>query len=72
MAYLNTSIPAQKKSVLASIGDSVSNFFVNMMDAASRTSEVERMHNMSDRQLADIGLRREDIVRRVFADKIGM
>ena len=36
--------------------------------ARSRMGEIERLNNMSDRELAKMGLSREDIPRHVFRD----
>ncbi|AML53169.1 DUF1127 domain-containing protein [Falsihalocynthiibacter arcticus] len=72
MAYASTEILAQKKSIWASVANGFSVFFTALIKANSRSAEIERFQKMSDRQLADIGLQRDDIVRHVFADKMGL
>lgn len=44
--------------------------FNRYIETLSRARELERLNALSDRQLADMGLRREDIVRHVFRDKM--
>ncbi|KAA9008372.1 DUF1127 domain-containing protein [Histidinibacterium aquaticum] len=41
------------------------------MENMSRHQEVEKLNRMSDRQLADMGIARQDIVRHVFRDRVG-
>ncbi|MEY8096412.1 DUF1127 domain-containing protein [Falsihalocynthiibacter sp. S25ZX9] len=72
MAYASTELLAQKKSIWASVSNGFSAFFTALIESNSRSDQVERFQNMSDRQLADIGLDRDDIVRHVFADKMGL
>ncbi len=69
MAFLSISDfsvtrPSFLKTALGVIGG----FFAAVMDANSRQDQVQRLHTMSDKQLAEFGVRREDIVRYVFRD----
>lgn len=46
----------------------IAGFFDRIADAQNRSVEVQRMQRLSDRELADIGINREDIVRYVYRD----
>lgn len=46
----------------------IGHFFVLVMENNSRAQLAERLNAMSDAQLAEKGLKREDIVRYVFRD----
>lgn len=72
MAYTSTQAHTQKTSIWASVSSGISTFFAALVEANSRAVEVQQLQAMSDRQLADIGLDRQDIVSRVFADKVGI
>lgn len=41
------------------------------MEAQSRRAQVERLEALTDAQLAEIGLKRDEILRHVFADRWG-
>lgn len=43
-------------------------FFDRLMTAQSRTTAVEALRELSDRELSDIGIARENIVRHVYRD----
>ena len=43
-------------------------FFERLSDAQNRTTTVEALQKLSDRELADIGIARQDIVRHVYRD----
>lgn len=69
MAFLSTSDftqarPSFWKAAFAATG----RWFTAVMEANSRHEQVERLNVMSDTQLAEFGVRREDIVRYVFRD----
>ncbi|WP_380058525.1 DUF1127 domain-containing protein [Falsihalocynthiibacter sp. SS001] len=69
MAFVSTEIQSAKApSALAAVGKKISAFWGSIIDANSRANEIQRLQAMSDRQLADMGLKREDIARRVFGD----
>ncbi|MDA7424999.1 DUF1127 domain-containing protein [Thalassococcus lentus] len=53
-------------AVLQGIGD----FFVAITESNWRVREAERLQAMSDQELAQRGLRREDIARHVFRDML--
>ncbi|MSU90178.1 DUF1127 domain-containing protein [Rhodobacteraceae bacterium 2CG4] len=57
----------------AGIGWAVNGIFVTLVEigaASGRMQELERLQAMSDEELAELGLRREDIVRHVFRDRL--
>lgn len=45
---------------------------VYLMENNSRVQRVERLHAMSDAELAKLGLKREDIVHHVFRGMYGI
>ena len=57
-----------KPSFATRLGQGFARFFTNLADAQNRTKIVERMQNLSDRDLQQMGVRREDIVRHVYRD----
>lgn len=56
------------KSLLAKIGKGFMAWMIKFAEARGRTAEIQYYNNLSDEQLAKIGLRREDIARHVFRD----
>ncbi len=69
MAFVTTQENiAPRGNLLKSVGAAISRYFTAYMEAKSRSVEIQHLQSMSDRQLADMGLKREDIVRRVFGD----
>jgi uncharacterized protein YjiS (DUF1127 family) len=67
-SFSNTAKSFSVRGILSAVFTPIGNFFVNLAEAQSRSAAVEELQSMSDRQLADMGIKREDIVRRVFAD----
>ena len=57
-----------RPSAIFKVVEAVSGFFSSLIDAQARARDVQRLHNMSDHQLRDMNVRREDIVRHVFRD----
>jgi uncharacterized protein YjiS (DUF1127 family) len=49
----------------------ISAWYDNYLTALSRSEEFQRLNDMSDTRLAELGLRREDIARHVFRDVAG-
>lgn len=64
MAQATTNIAFENRSFLARLGD----FLVKISENKTRARRVEQLNAMSDAELARIGLRREQIVRHVYAD----
>lgn len=44
------------------------NFLVSISTSSSRARQIEALSRLSDAQLAERGMKREDIVRHVFRD----
>tara|TARA_B110000902_G_scaffold81930_1_gene97211 strand:- start:316 stop:537 length:222 start_codon:yes stop_codon:yes gene_type:complete len=69
MAFLSTSdFSAVRPSFLKTVFAATGRWFAAVMEANSRQDQVQRLQIMSDTQLAEFGVRREDIVRYVFRD----
>ena len=47
---------------------SIVDFFIGISDNNSRVHQAENLEHLSDAQLAERGLKREDIPRHVFKD----
>ncbi len=76
MAYQNTHVNAEN-DVLHGVWDSVKvtfsflgGLFLSISEANHRMHQVERLQAKSDAELAELGLRREDIARHVFHDTL--
>lgn len=54
--------------VLARAWDRLAQAMIAYGDSRSRAAELHSLEAKSDRELADIGLKREDIARHVFRD----
>ena len=69
MVFLSTSdFSAVRPSFLKTVFAATGRWFTAVMEANSRQDQVQRLQIMSDTQLAEFGVRREDIVRYVFRD----
>lgn len=68
MAYAATQNQVVKKSVFEAVTNAFSAFFKDLAVANARANEAQQLHSMTDRQLADIGVKRSEIAQRVFAD----
>ncbi len=66
--YTDTIDNHPKASLAARVRQGVGRFFAGLADAQNRTQAVERMQDLSDKDLAKLGVRREDIVRHVYRD----
>lgn len=68
----NAQLTAAPRGIVAgSIGgffQSIFNGLTSIAETNGRIKEAERLNALSDAKLADMGLRREDIVRHVFRD----
>lgn len=58
--------------VLKSVWSGFARTMDAMTEANSRGRKIEELMNLTDTELAKKGLRRDDIVRHVFADRMGM
>lgn len=69
MAFFTESISSRPRSSAAmSFFGAIASFFDRLADARNCSLAVQRLQDLSDRELADIGLAREDIVRAVYRD----
>lgn len=66
MAQATTNIHVETPSILERIGT----FLVQIAANNPRMRKVTYLQNLSDEQLAERGLRRDQIVRHVFADSM--
>jgi uncharacterized protein YjiS (DUF1127 family) len=55
-------------NALRGLGLGVLRTFESIGTARTRMAEIERLHNMSDAELAAIGVKRDEIVQYVFRD----
>jgi uncharacterized protein YjiS (DUF1127 family) len=74
---MTTTTTAARSSVLAGTRAQLDRLFASIgqgfnayLESQGRTEEIERLSSKSDKQLAEMGLRREDIPRYVFRDLI--
>lgn len=69
MAFFSDTTTAQDRpAFFAAFSNRVVAFFERLAEAQNRTAAVNALQNLSDRELADIGIAREDIVRHVYRD----
>lgn len=67
MAVLD-SVSSTGPSLFSRIGGALSNALESYAAARMRTAEFEYYNNLSDAELADKGLRREEIAQHIFRD----
>ena len=65
---IDTHAHAAGNGAIAAIRSTFGTFFRRLADAQNRSEAVNRLQALSDRQLADIGIARDDIVRYVYRD----
>lgn len=66
MAYIATNPSASLSNPFARLGNRVLSALVRMAERDSRYQHMQALMAMSDEQLAERGLRRDDIPARVF------
>lgn len=66
--YTNTLKSRPRKSAIAAFLGGVAGFFDGISAAQNRSTTVQRMQDLSDRELANMGVSRADIVRYVYRD----
>jgi hypothetical protein len=64
-----TDIPQQLRFSVAGILRTVGDWMIDVAEANSRRDQIEAFNAMSDAQLAERRIKREDIVQHVFADR---
>ncbi|GGE37191.1 DUF1127 domain-containing protein [Actibacterium pelagium] len=69
LAQTNTTHGFGLTRALAAFGRGFIAFMDNWSQASSRMEKVKALQALSDEQLAERGLKRDDIVRYVFADR---
>ena len=73
MAFFTDTASAQSQpSILSKIGTGIVAAMTRIMDAQDRSPEVRRLEAMSDVELAEMGIKRENIIRHVFRDVYGL
>lgn len=68
MAFLTASANHASEPFFSRAIDTIFRGLVSMAESSSRMKSIQTLHAMDDKQLADMGLRREDIARHVFRD----
>ena len=69
MAYANTT-ETTRPSFFKAIWANLANAMEASCEINGRTDRIEALNKLSDAELARKGLRREDIARHVFADRL--
>ncbi|TCL00409.1 uncharacterized protein DUF1127 [Shimia isoporae] len=64
----HSAAPISLGKIVAAPFHAIGRFFVAIMENNSRIQRVDALNAMTDEQLAERGIRREDIVRHVFGD----
>ncbi|KJZ19902.1 DUF1127 domain-containing protein [Loktanella sp. S4079] len=73
MAFFTDTVSAQPQpGILSKIGATIASAFSRIIEAQDRSDEVRRLNDMSDAQLAELGIKRNEIVRHVFRDVYGI
>lgn len=68
MAFYTDTIESRPSSKTRAFFARFTKALGHIIAAQNRSTDVARMRNLSDRQLADMGLVRDDIVRHVYRD----
>jgi uncharacterized protein YjiS (DUF1127 family) len=69
MAFFSETPSAQDRpAFFAKFFAGVMAFFDRLMIAQSRTTDVDALRALTDRELSDLGIARQDIVRHVYRD----
>lgn len=66
--FSDTPAVASRPSIFAAFAAKIADIFHAMVQAHDRTDAVQQMQALTDRQLADMGVARDDIVRYVYRD----
>lgn len=65
----NATATAQSNFSLLAPFRAVGRFMIRVGEAGARVKRIEYLNSLTDTQLAERGLKREDIVREVFHDR---
>ena len=66
----NTDNAANALKALVAPLAAIGNFLIGVGESNARVRKLEHLHSLSDEQLAEKGLTREEIVRHVFAGQL--
>ena len=66
--YTDTIASRTRTSAITATLVRISVFFSRMIETQNRSIDVQRMQDLSDAELAKMGLNRTDIVRHVYRD----
>ncbi|CUH77744.1 hypothetical protein TRM7557_01544 [Tritonibacter multivorans] len=70
MAYATDFAAPKSTGFFARLGAKLADMIETVALSSSRAQLIEELNNLTDAELAAKGLRRDDIVRHVFADKM--
>lgn len=74
MAYISAPPASLSEKVVSAVSNAFSavlRTLVNMSDAQARMNQIQRMQDLTDKQLASkYGIKRDEIVQFVFRDKM--
>lgn len=69
MAYTTANTAADRSgNPLMTAFAAVGNWLISIAESSDRARRVEQLNSLTDAQLAELGLKRQDIVRHVFRD----
>jgi uncharacterized protein YjiS (DUF1127 family) len=69
MAFFTVTVSSPARvSIFSKVLSAVIGSFDRIADSQNRSVDVQRLQRLSDRELADIGISRENIVRHVYRD----
>ncbi len=69
MAYTTANTAADRSgNPLTTAFAAIGNWLISISESTARARRVEQLQNLSDAQLAELGIKRQDIVRHVFRD----
>lgn len=66
--FSDTSVAAVRPTFMSAVLAKLADILDRLIMAHDRTDAVEKLQTLSDRELAEIGLTRDDIVRHVYRD----
>ncbi len=72
MTSLNTNILHHAPPFLRQAGSGIMNFLVQLAEFSSTYRAIEYYNSLSDEQLAEMGMTRQDVVQKVFGGRTHM
>lgn len=70
--FTDTAAHQAQTGVISAITGAFARGFARIIEAQDRSTEVRRLESMSDIELSELGIARQDIVRHVFRDVYGL